>query len=100
MALISCKLVGQTNNAAKLVFKDEKGNQILLSDLEGVTGSYNWQIMEDKEIPKRAVKLHQEARKLGASGEYELAIQKLTNAHELAPHWAYPSYDLGYTYLL
>ncbi len=29
-----------------------------------------------------------------------MAIEKLKKANELAPNWAYPVYDLAYTYLL
>ncbi len=40
----------------KLIFKDDKGNQIYRSDLHGVTGSYNWAIKDDIEIPAAANK--------------------------------------------
>ncbi len=91
---------GQSENADKLIFKDAKGNQILMSDLEGVTGNYNWEIKDATKIPDEANKLHQEARQHGGKGEYDLGIEKLLKANEIAPKWAYPIYDLAYTYLL
>ncbi len=96
----SCNSNGQNESSDKLVFKDDKGNQISMSDLEGVTGNYNWEIKDDIEIPEEANKLHQEARQHGGKGEYDLGIEKLKKANELAPKWAYPIYDLAYTYLL
>jgi hypothetical protein len=96
----SCNSNGQNENVDKLIFKDDKGNQIAMSDLKGVTGNYNWEIKDDIEIPKEANKLHQEARQHGGKGEYDLGIKKLKEAHEIAPKWAYPIYDLAYTYLL
>ena len=90
----------EDENPNHLIFKDDKGNQITLSDLEGVSGVFNWQIISNKSIPSLANQLHQEARQLGGQGKYELAIQKLMEAHSLAPDWPYPIYDLAYTYLL
>lgn len=92
--------MSQNKKSDRLVFKDEKGNQIFLSDLEGVTGNYNWQIMDEKKIPSKAVTLHNEARQHGGKGEYSIAIEKLLKAHKVAPGWAYPVYDLAFTYLL
>jgi tetratricopeptide (TPR) repeat protein len=83
-----------------IIFKDDQGNQLTSKDLENVTGTYNWEATDDKKIPDEAKQLHQEARKLGESGKFSEAIDKLTKANELAPDWAYPAYDLGYTYLL
>lgn len=90
----------ENNNESKLIFKDDKGNTISLADLAGVTGSYNWEILEDKNIPAEAISLHQEARGLGGQGKYDEGIQKLEAAHKIAPNWAYPVYDMAYTYLL
>jgi len=56
--------------------------------------------MNGANIPAEAETLHQQARQHGAKGEYDVAIQKLKQANELAPEWAYPPYDLAYTYLL
>lgn len=87
-------------NSNQLIFKDENGNSISLSDLEGVTGRYNWQIVSNGKIPNNAISLHQEARQLGGQGKYDEGIAKLKEANQIAPNWAYPVYDLAYTYLL
>ena len=89
-----------SQNNDRIIFKDDKGNQLTFSDLEGATGTYNYEIMDDKKISKNAIRLHQEARQHGGNGEYDSAIQKLLSANRLAPNWAYPIYDLAYTYLL
>jgi tetratricopeptide (TPR) repeat protein len=87
-------------NSDDLIFKDENENSIYLSDLEGVTGSYDWQIIANEKISNHAIILHQEARQLGGQGKYDEAIAKLKEANQIAPNWAYPVYDLAYTYLL
>lgn len=56
--------------------------------------------MENKNIDFRAQQLHQEARVLGQTGKYDLSISKLQEAMEIQPTWAYPVYDLAFTYLL
>lgn len=83
-----------------MIFKNDKGNQILLKDLKGVTGEYNWKIMEGKYIPNEAKQLHKEARHHGGKGEFYLSIEKLIKGNQLAPEWAYTIYNLAYTYLL
>jgi hypothetical protein len=96
----SCNSSGQNKSGDKIIFKDANGNQISMSDLKGVTGNYNWEIKDDIEIPDEANELHQEARQHGGKGEYDLGIEKLKKANKIAPKWAYPIYDLAYTYLL
>ena len=51
-------------------------------------------------ISEKAQTLHQQARELGAEGKYDQAIAQLKAAHDLAPTWPYPVYDLAFTYLL
>ena len=90
----------ENENATQLIFKDDKGNTISLADLKGASGTYNWQVVGNEEIPNDAVILHQAARQLGGQGKYEESIEKLKQASQLAPNWAYPVYDLAYTKLL
>jgi len=52
------------------------------------------------EIPSEAHTLHQEGRKAGAEGDLVRALELLFRAHQLAPDWAYPPYDIAFTYLL
>lgn len=56
--------------------------------------------MTTSDIPDKANELHQQARELGASGEYTQAIELFAQAHALAPNWPYPMYDMAFTYLL
>lgn len=83
-----------------IIFKDKNGNTISTADLENVTGEVSYEIPGDKLIDLKADQLHKEARTLGALGKYEAAISKLEEAIRIEPEWAYPTYDLAYTYLL
>ena len=47
-----------------------------------------------------AEQLHREARALGQAGKYDAAIEKLRAAIAAKPDWAYPYYDLAFTYFL
>jgi tetratricopeptide (TPR) repeat protein len=95
--LYSC---AQEKSEENIVFKGEKGNVITKEDLKNVSGTVNWEIMQNEDIPQKALQLHEEARSLGSQGNYELGAEKLLEAHEIAPNWAYPIYDLAYTCLL
>ena len=95
--LYSC---ASESNQDNIVFKDEQGNVITKEDLKNATGTVNWEIMQNKDIPQKALQLHEEARILGSQGNYTEGVEKLLEAHKMAPNWAYPIYDLAYTYLL
>lgn len=56
--------------------------------------------MREEDVPQEASQLHQQARAAGARGDYENAISLLIRAHQLAPDWPYPVYDMAFTYLL
>lgn len=56
--------------------------------------------METAPRNEQATTLHLEAREAGQAGNYDLAIQKLNEAMVIEPNWAYPVYDLAFTYLL
>ena len=59
-----------------------------------------YQVVGGKPIPEEAKRLHQEARTKGEAGEYDEALALLEQAARLAPEWAYPPYDMAFTYLL
>lgn len=59
-----------------------------------------YEVKMEKSIDEKAVSLHQAARESGQAGKYDEAISQLTEAIQLAPTWAYPPYDLAFTYLL
>jgi len=101
LSLVSaCNLNSQSGDESGLIFQDEAGNQVSWADLNGVTGTYNWEVMDDIEVSDAAKQLHQAARMHGSKEQYEQAIEKLQEANRLAPDWAFPVYDLAYTYLL
>ena len=83
-----------------LIIKDQKGKHVEINELGDSGSTYTWEFLGDMEIPIEADKLHKQAREYGSSGQYEKAISNLKKAHELAPSWPYPVYDLGFTYLL
>jgi len=100
IAISGCQSNSHKSTDSKIIFKDKLGNQITLKDLEGATGNYDWQIVSNKNIPKEANQLHQEARALGQNGDYNGTIKKLNKAYGIAPNWPYPVYDLAFTYML
>lgn len=87
-------------NNNKIIFKDKAGHIISESDLNNCTGQVNYEIMSKHTIPLAAKALHDEARAFGQAGRYEEAIQKLEEVIRMEPGWAYPVYDLAFTYLL
>jgi tetratricopeptide (TPR) repeat protein len=104
LSVFSCKTntkqaVSEQGNT-NIVFKDNVGHSLSKKDLENSTGKVNYEIMENKTIDAKAKLLHQEARQLGQSGKYDLSIAKLNEAIKIQPDWAYPTYDLAFTYLL
>lgn len=56
--------------------------------------------MEPGSNREKANLLHLAARDAGQAGNYAMAIEKLQEAMALEPLWAYPVYDLAFTYLL
>ncbi len=102
----SCKTNNQKlsessmDNNAKIEFSDSLGNKISKEDLAKSTGTFNYEILGIDDVPEAAVLLHRQARQYGQEGDYEKAIEALNHAHEQAPDWPYPVYDLAYTYLL
>ena len=84
----------------KFIFKDSSGHVINEADLENITGQVNYELLDKKTVSPAAAALHQEARVLGQAGKYDMSIMKLEQAMTLEPDWAYPVYDLAYTYLL
>lgn len=86
--------------AAEIIFKSKDGQVITSEELENLSGTINWEIKNDKEIPATAIALHNKGREYGQKGENDKAIASFNDAIKLAPHWSYPYYDLAYTYLL
>jgi tetratricopeptide (TPR) repeat protein len=83
-----------------IIFKDANGNVLSLADIQGFTGKIEYEIPDNIEVNPEASRLHQEGRQLGAEGKHAEAIEKLLAAMAIQPEWAYPPYDLAYTYSL
>lgn len=98
----SCQTSTKQSNSEQneLIFKDSLGHSLTKTDLANTTGQVNYEIMGTQTIDPKAQTLHKEARELGQAGKYDLSITKLEEAIKIQPTWAYPTYDLAYTYLL
>jgi tetratricopeptide (TPR) repeat protein len=83
-----------------IIFKDANGNVLTLADLEDFSGKIEYEIPDDVVVNPEADRLHQEGRELGGQGKYPESVEKLKAAMALQPEWAYPPYDLAYTYSL
>jgi tetratricopeptide (TPR) repeat protein len=83
-----------------VIFRDADGRTLTMADLEGLSGSFQYEILDESNVPAVAESLHKQARQAGGAGDYEKAIALLEQASSLAPAWPYPVYDLAFTYLL
>jgi len=79
---------------------DSLGNRILLADLDTATGRFDYTKLGLAGVPESAKYLHELARELGSAGELDKVINTLQKAHQQAPQWPAPIYDLAHTYLL
>ena len=84
----------------RVAFTADDGRQLTFSDLNDAEGAFEYRVVDQDQIPAEANSLHQKARQLGASGDYDGAIKTLVEAQSLAPGWPYPTYDMAFTYLL
>ena len=84
----------------KIVFRDTNGQAVAAKDLGKADGTYQWEVVGGKPVPAKAQELHKQARDFGSRGQLEVAMQFLKDAAAIAPEWAYPPYDLGFTFLL
>lgn len=102
LAFSACQTDKKQQNSEKnnIVFKDGLGHSLSKDDIANTTGQVNYEIMENQNIDPKAQALHQEARQLGQAGKYDQSIAKLEEAMRIQPNWAYPVYDLAFTYLL
>ncbi|SHL99457.1 tetratricopeptide repeat protein [Chitinophaga sp. CF418] len=102
LTIISCQPNNKSADPAttQLIFKDSLGHTLYASELADATGQVNYETKMETSIDEKAVSLHQAARQAGEAGKYDEAISQLTQAIQMAPTWAYPPYDLAFTYLL
>jgi len=52
------------------------------------------------DISEHAEALHKKGQELVRNGQYTQAISVLEDAAKIAPQWAYPPYDIAFSYLL
>ena len=90
----------ESDNNVEIEFTDNNGNKISKEELKNSTGTFNYEIYGIEGVSDLAKSLHSQARQYGQSGNYQKAIKNLEQANKEAPNWAYPLYDLAYTYLL
>lgn len=86
--------------ATEIIFKDSTGKVLTKNDLEGFSGTASWEIVSENTVSSKATELHNMGRELGQKGDYENSIVQLQLAAKEDPKWAYPVYDLAYTYML
>ena len=99
--LVACgREEGRAQEGSVIVFHNADGRTLSLEDLRSYSGSIRYEIIGSNEVPVEATALHQRAREAGGQGEYQRAIDLLSEASELAPQWPYPVYDKAFTYLL
>ncbi len=85
---------------SRVVFRDEKGRELMEADLAGLTGSFNWELVGGDNVPEKAQELHRQGRQAGGNGDNDKALALFTQASREAPKWPYPVYDAAFTYLL
>lgn len=83
-----------------VVFRAADGRTITMNELQGMTGTFRYEIIGSTNVPAEAESLHKQARQAGGAGDYKKALADLERASKLAPQWPYPVYDMAYTYLL
>lgn len=86
--------------ASEIIYKSSTGKVLTKKDLEGFSGTASWEILSENAVSSKAAQLHNKGRELGQKGDYKNSIQQLGLAAKEDPKWAYPVYDLAYTYML
>jgi tetratricopeptide (TPR) repeat protein len=89
-----------SKDVAVVIFRAADGRTLKTSDLQGLTGTFPYEILGRSKVPAEAESLHEQARHAGGAGDYKKAITLLQRASSLAPAWPYPEYDMAFTYLL
>ena len=102
VTILGCKREANGNGkeAPVIIFRSADGRTLTLDDLRGENGTLRYEVFRGKSVPAEAESLHKQAREAGERGEYQLSINLLSRASEIAPDWPYPVYDKAYDYLL
>ena len=91
---------GKPKPPEALVFRDASGRQLTERDLDGVTGTVQFELIGSDNVSAEATQLHEAAREAGKRGAYDEALSLLDRAQLAAPQWPYPVYDAAWTFLL
>jgi tetratricopeptide (TPR) repeat protein len=83
----------------KIIYTDKNGNTLTDADLSEPTTPKNRQVLKSGDIDPKARKLHEEGRELGGAYDFDRAILKFKEAINIQPDWAYPIYDMAFSYL-
>jgi tetratricopeptide (TPR) repeat protein len=83
-----------------VILRAADGRTLTMTDLQGLTGTFQYEILGSSNVPVEAESLHRQARQAGGAGDFKKAIGLLERASSLAPAWPYPVYDMAFTYLL
>ena len=89
-----------TKPTPTVVFKDEQGRKLQANSLPKDGTKIQWTVEGLDDVPPAAKQLHDQARRIGAAGQYDRALELLAEASKLAPEWPYPWYDAAFTTLL
>ena len=101
LALAAVLLSGcsKTDEDTRVEYTQADGSKTAdVNRIEDGTAAY--QVIGGRTIPPSAEELHRQARAKGESGDYASALDLLSQATKIAPDWAYPYYDMAFTYLL
>jgi tetratricopeptide (TPR) repeat protein len=98
--LFASSCIQGNHGTHKLIYRDKNGRELTEADLANATGEVNWSIIGNHNVSQKAIELHNQARRVGSSGDYEKALELLAQASKEAPEWPYPLYDAAFTYLL
>ena len=97
---LSCNGDQGGDSKGTVVFRNAEGRRLTMEELQGVTGTFRYEIVGEGNVPEQAHLLHQQARQAGQRGDHKKAISLLEQASKAAPKWPYPVYDTAYEYLL
>ncbi len=84
----------------RIIFQDSSGRTLRTADLANATGQVNWTVVGGDGVLEAASSLFETARTMASKGAYAKAIESFGKAHDAAPTWPYPLYELAYTYQL
>ena len=73
---------GKGDGMSRVVFRDEKGRELKESDLAGMSGTFNWEVVGPGTIPTKAKELHAQGRKAGSAGGHDKALALFDQAHK------------------